>query len=95
MSHKNGNRYSEDFRKMIVELYHAGQSVSELVSEYGVSDVSIYNWIREQKHINPEDRKSPTMKEVSELQKEIIRLKRENEILKKAIAVFAKEQMTV
>jgi len=31
------------------------------------------------------------MKEVSELQKEIIRLKRENEILKKAIAVFAKE----
>lgn len=53
MSHKNGNRYSEDFRKMIVELYHAGQSVSELVSEYGVSDVSIYNSIRESKHINP------------------------------------------
>jgi Transposase and inactivated derivatives len=91
MSHKNGNRYSEDFRKMIVRLYHAGQSVSELVSEYGVSDVSIYNWIREYKHINPEDSESPTMKEVSELQKEIIRLKRENEILKKAIAVFAKE----
>ena len=40
MSHKKGNKYSEDFRKMI-------QSVSELVSEYGVSEVSINNWIKE------------------------------------------------
>ena len=41
--------------------------MSELVSEYGVSDVSIYNWIRGCKHIKLEDSKSLTTKEVSEL----------------------------
>lgn len=28
MQHKNyGKRYNDDFRKMVVELYHSGQSV--------------------------------------------------------------------
>ena len=58
---KNGNRHSEDFRKMIVKLYIAGQSISKLVSEYGVSDVSIYNSIIEFNHINTENRNSPTL----------------------------------
>lgn len=38
----NGNQYNDDFRKMVVDLYHSGQSVSDLSSEYGVSDVTIY-----------------------------------------------------
>ena len=43
--------------------------------------------LKEYKHLNSVDRKSQ--------KKEIIRLKRENEILKKAIAVLANEYMTV
>jgi len=31
---------------MVVELYHSGQSVKALSSEYGVSEVTIYNWIK-------------------------------------------------
>lgn len=31
---------------MVVALYHSGQSVSDLSSEYGVSDVTIYVWIK-------------------------------------------------
>lgn len=41
--------------------------------------------------INPSNSESLTEKKVAELQKEMIRLKRENEILKKAIAVFTEE----
>jgi len=36
---KNGKRYNDDFRKMVVELYHSGQSVRDLSGEYGVSEV--------------------------------------------------------
>ncbi len=32
---------------MVVELYHSGQTVRNLCSEYGVSDVTIYKWIKE------------------------------------------------
>ena len=38
MSKKNnGKRYNDDFRKMIVDLYHSGSSVKDLSSEYGHS----------------------------------------------------------
>jgi len=42
-NHKNGKRYNDDFRKMVVDFYHSGQSVKYLSSEYGVSEVTIYS----------------------------------------------------
>ncbi|WP_242967963.1 transposase [Tepidibacter mesophilus] len=39
-------RYSEDFKKTIVDLYNAGHSVKEINSEYGISDVATYKWIK-------------------------------------------------
>ena len=33
MKHKNnGKRYNDDFRKMVVELYHSGQKVRDLAA---------------------------------------------------------------
>src|SRR5690625_1151162 len=56
MKHKNnGQRYNDDFRKMIVELYKSGQPVRRLSSEYGVSEVTIYAWIKKFNPIELED----------------------------------------
>jgi len=41
-NHKSGKRYNDDFRKMVVDLYHSGQSVRNLSSEYGVYEVMDY-----------------------------------------------------
>ena len=47
MEHKNnGKRYNGDYREMVVELYRSGESVSDISREYGVSEVSIYAWIK-------------------------------------------------
>ena len=43
---KNGTRYSEEFKQQIIELYNAGSSVSYLSREYGVSNVTIYKWLK-------------------------------------------------
>ena len=43
-NNKNSNRYTNDFKEMIVDLYHSGQKVKDLSSEYGVSDVTIYSY---------------------------------------------------
>ena len=88
---KNGKRYNDDFRKMVVELYHSGQSVRDLSSEYGVSEVSIYAWIKKFSPIELEDGSSVTPDDYAKLQKQILRLQEENEILKKAMAIFAKK----
>ncbi|QTD42635.1 transposase [Sporosarcina sp. Te-1] len=39
-------RYNQEFKQTIVELYRSGTSVSDLSREYGVSEVTIYKWIK-------------------------------------------------
>lgn len=40
---KNDNRCSNEFFYIVVEFYFSDQSVKDLNSEKGVSEVSIYN----------------------------------------------------
>jgi transposase len=92
MKHKNnGKRYNDDFRNMIVELYQSGEPVRKLSSEYGVSEVTIYNWIKKLNPVQLEDGSSITSEDYAMLQKQILKLQEENEILKKAMAIFAKK----
>lgn len=88
---KNGKRYNDDFRKMIVDLYHSGSSVKDLSGEYGLSEVTIYKWIKDLTPIEGTGGKEITPKEVNAIQKENLRLKQELEILKKAMAIFARK----
>jgi len=61
MKHKNnGKRSKDDFNKMVVELYSFGKSVKDLSSEYGVSEVTIYAWIKKFNPIELEDGTSVT-----------------------------------
>jgi transposase len=86
-----GKKFNEDFKKMVVDLYNTGNSVRELSSEYGVSEVTIYKWIKKYSPIHLEDGTSITPDDFTKLQKQIRRLQEENEILKKAMAIFARK----
>lgn len=88
MANKN---FNEEFKKMVVELYHSDQSVKELSDEYGVSEVTIYKWIKKYSPITTIDEEEMTPEDLKRMQKEMLRLKEENEILKKAMAIFAKK----
>lgn len=67
---------------MSVDLYDAGNSAKELSSEYNVSRVTIYKWIKELTSIEQwEDSLTPN--EVATIQKENLQLKQELDILKK------------
>ncbi|MCK1999684.1 transposase, partial [Psychrobacillus psychrodurans] len=39
-------RYNQEFKQTVVELHSSGTPVSQLSSEYGVSEVTIYKWIK-------------------------------------------------
>lgn len=44
MNTKEG-KYTEEFKKQIVELYENGKSVIDLAREYGLVEQTIYKWI--------------------------------------------------
>lgn len=81
-------RYNQEFKQTIVELYRSG-TVSDLHREYGVSEVTIYKWIKALSPIEGSDGLTPA--DIAEIQKENLRLKQELEILKKAMTIFAKK----
>lgn len=89
---KKGNRYSEDFKKQLYELNLNGKSVPTLASEYGIPTGTIYKWFSELKPIaHTEDGTPVNKKEMDAMRKRIRELEMENEILKKATAIFSRK----
>ena len=84
-----GRRYDQDYKDMIVDLFKSGMSVSEISSESGIAKSTINGWIKDVKEIKVDENEVMTLREVKQLKKEMARIKEENEILKKAMAVFA------
>ena len=88
--------YDDEFKKKIVRLkLEEGRTAKSIISEYGVSKASITKWcqeFREECQSNPEAQKNfDSMKEILRLKKELEEVKKENLFLKKAAAFFAKE----
>lgn len=83
-------KYTEEFKTTIVELYRSGKSLAELNAEYGIPKSTISTWIKENSPVVSSYEDSITLKELKAMKKEIARIKEENEILKKAMAILAK-----
>ena len=77
----NGKRYTEEFKRQIIDLYLAGEPVAQLAEEYGLVGQTIYKWKKlYAPSIEIEENQSISLKE---LQKKAQQLEMENEILKK------------
>ena len=84
-------KYNAEFKSMVVELYQTGRTVKDLSREYGVSEVTIYKWIKQLSPIASIDDTEMTLEEIKRMRQEMLRLQEENEILKKAMTIFARK----
>lgn len=75
----NQKGYDQKFKERLVKYYRLQVPVSVLSIEFGVSKSAIYRWIKQ-------------FSKVESIQKENLRLRRELEILKKAMIIFARNQ---
>lgn len=92
MAH-NGKRYTEEFKRQIIDLYLAGKPIAKLAEEYGLVEQTIYKWKKlYAPSIEVNDEQSISLNDYRELQKKVQQLEMENEILKKATAIFARKQ---
>lgn len=84
--------YDDDFKRMLVELVNGGKGINEVSREYGVPSSSIRGWIKRFSKISiPNKEESIEYAEFLKMKKELASIKEENEILKKALSIFAKK----
>lgn len=87
--------YTTEFRELVVKRVKDGQSVIRVCKELGLSDQTVRNWVKAaaEGKLNGAGGRvvTPEEMELSRLRAENLRLKRENEILKKATAYFARD----
>lgn len=82
-------RYSKEFKETIVDLYEAGQPVTHLSKEYGISPATIYKWI--DLYSKPHEN-SISKSDYLELKKQLAHVKEERDILKKVLTIFAEKK---
>ncbi len=97
---KKRRAYTEDFRRETVRLLESsGKAVVELAQELGVHPKSLYRWRSQYGGKRPVPKLNRAKDDGDDLEAEVKRLRRENEILqqerdilKKAISIFSRSQ---
>ena len=85
--------YTEEFKKTIVELYENGnKNKSELAREYGTSEANVRAWIKRYGKIKTSTGEITSNDEILKMKKKIQEIETENELLKKALAIFSRQQ---
>ena len=93
---KRGNRYTPEFRYQMVQLVRSGRDMRELTKEFGVSIWSIRNWVKQAARdagTGDQGLTSLEREELTRLKHEVRQLRQEREILSKAAAWFARENI--
>ena len=87
-------KYDEEFKKMIVNLCETNKdkTMSDIAREYGITRTSITQWRKKYGTITTSTGETTSNDEILKLKKELQQVQLENEILKKAVAIFSKEQ---
>jgi len=94
-SSKFGRRYDADFKQNAVALVQSGRSISQVCRDLGCSSWSLGRWVAagqngtrlgEPKSLAAE---TPEQREMRRLRQEIDYLRRQRDILKKALAIVS------
>ena len=89
----SSKRYPEEFRiEAVKQVTERGHSVAEVASRIGVSQHSLYEWLKRYSLPTAERNELQGQSaEIRRLKAELKRVSEERDILKKAAAYFAKE----
>jgi transposase len=88
--------YTAEFRELAVKRVNSGHGIGAVARELGLIEQTLRNWVKAAagKLNGPGTKEvTPEQMELSRVRAENIRLKRENEILKKATAYFARDAL--
>jgi transposase-like protein len=90
-------RYDSEFKQNAVALVKSGRSINEVARDLGVSDWSLRHWIRLEKEGQQLKEpatiagETPEQRELRQLRQENEYLRRQRDILKKALGILSAE----
>jgi transposase len=87
--------YAPEFRRRIVELARSGRSVAQLAGEFGVSQPTLYKWIKQDQIDHGELPGVPSSEsaELRAARRRIRQLEAELEITRKAAEIFDSQNL--
>jgi len=88
------NKYDKEFKKNTVRLFEESDlTLRDFEKEMGIGSGCISHWkreLRESEELAFPGNGTPRDQEITDLKREIVRLKQERDILKKAVGIFSK-----
>lgn len=87
-------RFTDDFKRQIVDLYNGGKPVGEIMADYDLGRSTARRWISS---INATGspraagNRTPEQQRIADLERENKRLRMENDVLKQAALIFARK----
>ena len=99
---KKRSRYSNEFKLEAINLVEEqGRKIPEVASSLGIGRTTLEKWVyqyrKEQQGIAPTQGRAitPEQRKIQELEKQVKQLKMERDILKKASALLAQDNLNV
>jgi transposase len=90
-------KYPEQFRRDAVELVESSKRpIAEVARSLSINEGTLWNWVRDERKkqagdVDPELLSESERDELRRLRKEVIELRTDKEILRRAAAYFARE----
>ena len=100
MSKRTMRKYDKELKTNAVNLYSEGKhSIAKLSEELGIPEATLAGWLKSHKRdgINAFPGKGYARvgeEEIRQLRKEVNQLKRQRDILKKALAIFSSQRVS-
>jgi transposase len=100
MSNKSGKnpnmskRYTDEFKKQIVDLIKSGKRPKDVVDEYQISRATVNKWVNDfdkSGSFKAKDNRSEEENEVIQLRKDLAEAKMEIDILKQAALIMGRK----
>ena len=86
---RNVKSYTQEYKNTIVDLFNSGKTYAEISNEYGVPKTTVRQWINKTNNKENNDKANENIADIKAMKKKMAMLEQENEILKKALSIFA------
>ncbi len=97
MSKRTKREYTTEFRERAVNMaIRSEKSIAQVARDLGIKGGTLYAWIDKAKSSNvqaPSKSSEQLFDELKRVKKELVEVKEQRDILKKATAYFAKESL--
>lgn len=86
---RNVKSYTQEYKNTIVDLFDSGKTYAEISNEYGVPKTTVRQWVNKTNNKENNDKANENVADIKAMKKKMAMLEQENEILKKALSIFA------